>query len=162
MSKPRVYVETTIPSAYHTSRTDADMLVCRYETRRWWKRARGICDLVTSLAVRQELAQGTSTLVASRLAMLDGLELVDPHAAVLETAAVYINEKLMPSDPLGDALHLALASHHGCDVLLTWNYLHLANPTKVHRIERVNRKLGLFVPAILSPRDMLEDDEWSI
>src|SRR5712691_1000632 len=33
---------------------------------------------------------------------------------------------VMPADPAGDALHLAIASFHKCDFLLTWNCQHLA------------------------------------
>jgi hypothetical protein len=38
--------------------------------------------------------------------------------------------KLMPADPGGDAMHLALASYHKCDFLVTWNCRHLANASR--------------------------------
>ena len=129
-------------------------------TREWWDLAIDSCELVTSVAVWQELARGTSIHVPPRLQLLASLTSLDVRAPMLATAAVYIAQKLMPADPLGDALHLAMASHHKCDVLVTWNYLHLANRTKLDRIKRLNDKLGLFVPRILTPRDMLEEDIW--
>lgn len=58
MSKPRVYVETTIPGAYHTYRTDPGVMIRCFSTRRWWKIAAAECDLVTSRAVLQELSRG--------------------------------------------------------------------------------------------------------
>ena len=57
----------------------------------------------------------------------------------------------MPADPGGDALHLALASYHKCDFLVTWNCQHLANANKFGHIRRVNAMLGLFVPALVTP-----------
>ena len=36
----------------------------------------------------------------------------------------------MPQDPQGDALHIAIASFHNVDALLTWNFAHIANPNK--------------------------------
>ena len=36
MPKPRVYVETTIPSFYHEARAAADIAARREWTRRWW------------------------------------------------------------------------------------------------------------------------------
>jgi predicted nucleic acid-binding protein len=134
MPKPRIYVESTIPSAYHTGRTDPAMVERHLATRRWWDVAVNSCDLVTSVTVKYELARGKSPYVPLRLALLDGLHVLDVDPTALETAAVYIRHKLMPADPLGDALHLAMASHHKCDVLLTWNYRHLANRTKLERI----------------------------
>lgn len=161
MSSPRVYVETTIPSAYFTSRTDPEMVARHLATREWWKAAAVSCELVTSLAVKQELAEGTSAHVAPRLALLDGLRVLDLEAPILDTAGVYVAQRLMPAKPLGDALHLALASHHKCEVLITWNYRHLANRNKLERIRRLNAKLGLFVPAILTPFDMLRGEGWT-
>src|SRR5437763_6164227 len=54
----------------------------------------------------------------------------------------------MPHDPVGDALHLALASYHKCEFLLTWNCNHLANANKFGHIRHVNDILGLFVPML--------------
>jgi predicted nucleic acid-binding protein len=158
MPKPRVYVETTIPSTYHTNRASPEMVKHRLETRRWWGTAVHSCELITSRAVLDELAQGNSDHVRWRLALLEGLRVLEVDDKARATARVYIERKLMPADPLGDALHLALASHAECDLLVTWNYRHLANRTKLDRIRRINGELGLFVPLIVSPRDLLGGD----
>ena len=39
MTKPRVYVETTIPSFYHDARTTPDIVARREWTRLWWSDA---------------------------------------------------------------------------------------------------------------------------
>ncbi len=77
--------------------------------------------------------------------------------AVLEIVEVYVAHKLMPRDRSGDALHLALASHHGCDILLTWNCVHLANANKARHIQRVNSLLGLPVPVLTTPLQLMEE-----
>ena len=61
----------------------------------------------------------------------------------------------MPQNPVGDALHLALASYHKCDYLLTWNCKHLANPNKFQRIRLVNTSLGLYIPALVTPNQLI-------
>ena len=62
------------------------------------------------------------------LALLDQVALVRTELpAITEIVEAYITNHVMPSDPVGDALHLALASYHKCDFLLTWNCRHLAN-----------------------------------
>lgn len=75
--------------------------------------------------------------------------------AITEIVKSYILNRLMPADPGGDALHLALASYHKCDFLVTWTCLHLANANKFGHIRRVNTMLGLFVPAIVTPLELL-------
>ncbi len=61
----------------------------------------------------------------------------------------------MPKDPLGDALHLALASYHKCDFLLTWNCKNIANANKFTHIKRINTLLGLFVPTLITPLELM-------
>jgi predicted nucleic acid-binding protein len=157
MPKPRIYVDTTIPSMYHSRRTDPKLVAWRSVTRAWWKLALGSCELLTSPAVLRELVRGRSDLVPERLEMLKDLELLLPDDDIDRTAALYVRHKTMPSDLQGDALHLALASHHNCDVLVTWNYHHLANPNKLNRIRMLNIELGLSVPRILTPEQLLEE-----
>ncbi|WP_420126047.1 type II toxin-antitoxin system VapC family toxin [Longimicrobium sp.] len=160
MPSQRIYVETTIPSAYYTNRTAPEMVERREITRRWWKEAVGNCELVASAVVLGELRDGTSEHVPFRLSLVRNLDLLDLTPAVYSTADVYMHRKLMPSNPPSDALHLALASHYNCDVLATWNYNHLANANKLEHIRMVNTGLGLPVPFIATPRQLLggQDD----
>lgn len=155
MIKPRVYVETTIPSFYHEQRTAPDVVARRDWTRRWWEQADDQYELVTSLAVLDELSEGLPERSAARLSLLRDIPLLDVEAAVLEIVQAYVQHKLMPSDPGGDALHLALASYHKCDFLVTWNCRHLANANKFGHIRRVNTLLGLFVPSLVTPLELL-------
>jgi predicted nucleic acid-binding protein len=157
MPKPRIYLDTTIPSAYHTSRTDAGAIERRANTRRWWQFAARTSQLLISDAVLRELSDGSSEQVVLRLVLVEDLVVLPSSDEIAQTAVTYIRSKLMPQDPEGDALHLALASHHKCDALATWNYHHLANPNKLDRIRRVNEELGLFIPRICTPKDLLEE-----
>ena len=58
----------------------------------------------------------------------------------------------------GDALHLAIASYHRCDFLVTWNCKHLANANKFGHIRRINGILGLSVPSLVTPLELLGED----
>lgn len=155
----RVYVETTIPSFYFEARLDAEMVARREWTRRWWKEARGRYELVTSVAVVEELTRGDFPAREDCLRLIERLPLVPIESAVVEIVETYVARKVMPSNPVGDALHLAVASHHRCDFLLTWNCRHLANANKFDHIRRVNTMLGVFIPALVTPLELLGDDD---
>lgn len=160
MFKPRVYIETTIPSFYHEVRATPDIVARRDWTRRWWDGAMDRYELVTSPAVLDELAGGLPERGAMRLDLVRDLPLLPIEPAILEIVQSYILYRLMPADPGGDAMHLALASYHKCDFLVTWNCQHLANANKFGHIRRVNTMLGLFVPALVTPLELLgEEDE---
>ena len=88
----------------------------------------------------------------SMITSLDALAITD---AVLQIVDEYIARKLMPQDPFGDALHLAVASHHACDFLVTWNCQHLANANKFGQIHRINDILGLPTPILTTPLELL-------
>jgi predicted nucleic acid-binding protein len=156
MPKPRIYIETTVPSAYHTDRMDPGMLKRHASTRTWWEIALHSSQLLTSEVVLQELADGRAEQAQLRLGLVMGLRVLRSGTAELTTALTYVRHKMMPGNPLADALHLAIASHHRCDALVTWNYHHLVNPNKLDRIRRLNEELGLFVPRIVTPENLMQ------
>jgi predicted nucleic acid-binding protein len=153
--RQRVYIETTIPSFYYEVRTEPEMIARRNWTRTWWDHRRHAYLLVTSEAVIDELQAGTFPNQDQALALLADIRLVPVEPAIVEVVETYIARLVMPRDPTGDALHLALASYHKCDFLLTWNVQHLANANKFAHIRRVNALLGLFTPALVTPLELL-------
>lgn len=155
MPKPRVYVETTIPSFYHEKRTAPALQAMRRWTREWWEVAPERYELVTSLAAVKELLDGPNAWQMEWLAFFRDLPFLEIVPAVEEIAETYVRHKLMPADPYGDALHLALASYYKCEFLATWNYQHLANANKFAHIRRINSMLGLSVPDIVTPPELL-------
>jgi predicted nucleic acid-binding protein len=135
------------------------MVARRDWTRRWWEQSIGDCELVTSAPVLDELERGDFPKNDECLRLIAPLPLLAVEPAVLEIVQTYIARRVMPRNPVGDALHLALASHHRCDFLATWNCKHLANANKFAHIRRVNTLLGLFVPSLVTPLELLEVDD---
>ena len=157
--KPRIYIETSIPSFYYELRPEPEMAARRTWTREWWDDQRDRYALVTSVAVIEELAAGSHPKRLDCLELISGLPLLPIGAAIGEIVDIYVQRHVMPADPLGDALHLALASYHGCRFLLTWNCAHLANANKQEHIRHVNVLLGLHVPILATPMELLSPEE---
>ncbi len=155
----RVYIETTIPSFYHTLRSDPESVARMHWTRQWWAEYAPLFELCTSPAVILELQQGSTEKTAERLELISNLELLEITDAVERIVATYITRRVMPSDPGGDALHLGVASYYRLDVLLTWNCRHLANPNKMEHIRVVNLELGLPMPIITTPLNYIGGDD---
>lgn len=155
----RIYVETTIPSFYYEVRTDPTMVARRQWTREWFDAATGRDELVTSAAVLDELERGEFPGRADAIQMVSHLTPLQISNEIVEIVREYIARKLMPADPSGDALHLAIASYYDCDFLVTWNCKHLANANKFGSIAVVNGILGLAVPALVTPLELIGDDD---
>ena len=152
----RIYIETTIPSAYYTLRMDEGSLIRQRLTRQWWEEYADQFILTSSIAVATELRRARSKGTQERLKLLEGVELFASTSEIQQIAQAYIDKLIMPQDPLGDALHLAIASFHKIDALLTWNLAHIANPNKFDFITRINRELGLPMSLLTTPLNYLE------
>jgi predicted nucleic acid-binding protein len=157
--KPIVYIETSIPNFYYEVRTEPAMVARKMWTREWWDQYRTGYMLVTSEAVLEELESGEYPNKAQIIALLNDIPLVHIEPAIRDIVKTYIQHMLMPCDPVGDALHLAIASYHKCDFLLTWNCTHLANANKFTHIRRINTMLGLYVPILTTPSQLIGGEE---
>lgn len=137
------------------------MVARRTWTREWWDNHSSRFEVFTSEAVIEELEAGSFPFREDAIALIAALPLLEIDEAVADTAACYISHHVMPDDPAGDALHLAVASIHKCDFLMTWNCRHLANANKFGHIRRINTLLGLFVPTIVTPLELLSEERSS-
>jgi hypothetical protein len=155
----RVYIETSIPSFYYEIRQEATMVSQREWTRDWWDNHRSDYELVTSTAVIDELEAGMYSSKNLALELISKLPLVPIVDSIEEIVATYTSHFVMPKNPKGDALHLALASYFHCQFLLTWNCKNLANANKFEHIRYVNNLLGLYTPTLTTPLGLLYEEE---
>jgi predicted nucleic acid-binding protein len=135
------------------------MVARRNWTREWWTLAFDRDELVIGPPVIAELERGEFPGRVDALKLVGTLPVLAITEPILEIVEAYIAHKVMPSDPAGDALHLALASFHRCDFLATWNCQHLANANKFGHIRRVNGILGIGVPSLVTPLELLGEEE---
>jgi len=155
----RIYIETTVISFYFNARPEPEMVARQNWTRRWLDAALLTSDeLVISVAVETELNAGNFPHKSAMIELASRFPLLDINDAVIEAVEAYIANHVMPNDPGGDAYHLASASFHRCDFLVTWNCQHIANANKFGHIRRVNGILGLGNPALVTPLELLNEE----
>ncbi len=154
--KPKVYVETSIPS-YLTAWRSRDIVIAGNQetTKEWWDR-RDDFELFISEFVLVEVASGTPEAAERRLAVLNGIPEIEITAEVELIAQRLLSQASLPSRARVDALHIASAAMGGMDYLLTWNCAHIANPAFRGRIETVIRSFGYEPPIICTPLELLE------
>ncbi len=153
-----VYLETTIPSAYVTTRTDPSSLHRRRLTREWWGAQLPLYDAWVSDNVILELQQGNWPGQLEAIDLVASFPRLPIETEVAAVAKRYVQERLTPAGLFGDATHLAVACVYRIDFLLTWNIRHLANPNKLDHLTVVNRRLGLLTPQIVTPEMLWMDD----
>lgn len=79
---------------------------------------------------------------------------------VVRLADAYLKQEIVPVKNRDDALHVAYATVFEMDVLLSWNFKHLANIRREARFTVVNQVQGYWrSPRIVSPLEV-EDEEY--
>ena len=58
---------------------------------------------------------------------------------------------------LVDALHIAVATLAGVDVLVSWNFKHIVNVSRIQAFNDVNRDMGNRTLEVRTPREMVYD-----
>ncbi len=159
MSKPTVYVETSVIS-YLTGRSNSDLIVAAHQkaTQDWWSNRSGDFELRISEFVLGEAQGGHPEAAQRRLVVLAGIPKLDllPEVEILATAL--LTNDAVPAKARLDALHIAIASVHGMSYLLTWNFRHIANAEKWASIDGVCSSMGIKMPRICSPLELMENE----
>jgi hypothetical protein len=159
-TKPKVYLETTIPS-YLTAWPSRDIVMAANQelTREWWENRSSGFDLFISQTVIMESSAGDPFAAQRRLEFLKPFPRLDITAEVETLAVRLLSEVPLPPKAQADALHIAVASVNNMNYLLTWNCTHIANATLRVRIEQVCRTQGYEPPVVCTPQELLEQGE---
>jgi len=93
------------------------------------------------------------------MSVVSDFPILPAPAAVEPLAACYMRELQLPRKALYDALHIAMASIHGIEYLLTWNCRHIANAHLRRRISEINTRMEIFIPIICTPEELLDEND---
>ncbi len=77
---------------------------------------------------------------------------------IAELAESIMSLGVLPDKAQVDALHIASVAHHEIDYLLTWNCKHIANAKILPRIYDLFAQLGVYIPVICTPEELLGED----
>ncbi len=156
--KPKVYLETTIPS-YLTARPSRDLVIAARQevTREWWESGREEFDLFVSQYVLDEAALGDPDATRRRMEALAGIPLLRATDDAFALADELLTGVPLPEKASTDSIHIAIAAIHRMDYLLTWNCAHIANAKFRVPIEAACRSFGFEPPIICTPDELLKE-----
>jgi len=153
-SRKSIYLETSVIGAY----LDNDEPFRRDLTIRWWEHELALFEPFVSLLVQRELERMPESRRTSYLRLVEHL----PRVEIADEAAIlaegYITRGIFQRKYVADALHVALASYHKLDFLVTWNFGYLANVHRQARVRLFNTAAGFFVPTIVTPEFLVSPD----
>ncbi len=146
MFKPRLYLDTSVISALFDERTPERKAM----TEAAWARLPEY-DVNISSIVLEELNEVTEPLgEAMRIAIAD-FTVLQITSSIENLAQRYIDHGIFPDKYYADALHVAIASMHQINYLLSWNFKHLVKVKTRRLVALTNTSLDLFAVEIIAP-----------
>ena len=151
--KPRVYVDTSVIGGCEDDEF-------RDASRRLFERFRaGRATLVLSDLTLREL-EGAPEQVRAVLDQVppEHRETVADLRQTESLAQAYIDAGVVAPSSRAAAVHVALATLCGADVLVSWNFRHMVNWQRVRSYNEVNVERGHNPIDIRTPREIVDDD----
>lgn len=145
--KKSLYLETSVVGAY----LDNGEPFRRDLTIRWWEHELSEYRTYVSVLVKREIECLSEPHRTGYLNLIEPLKNLELSEEVAILAEGYISRGIFHRKFIGDALHVAIASCHKIDYLVTWNFGHIANVRKQARVRLFNTAAGFFVPMIVTP-----------
>lgn len=158
-----VYIETSIAS-YLTARPSRDLRAAAWQqtTLQWWEQERPKYELFISELVLAEAQGGDADAAGRRLAVLEPLRLLSVTDDAEELAGRLIADGGVPEYAEADALHIAVASDHKMDYMLTWNCRHIDNAATKPIIRSICAAAGYTCPEICTPLELLSQEDGNV
>lgn len=122
MEKRKVYLDTSVISAYFDSRTPERQRL----TREAWSSIEA-CTVFISEIVINELKAAPEELRKQFLSAVKNFTILKVNKEAETLAQGYIDHGIINKRYFDDALHVAIASVNMIQYLLSWNYKHLVN-----------------------------------
>lgn len=80
-------------------------------------------------------------------------------AEAKELADAYLAHGVVGPGSLADALHVALATVSGVDVLVSWNFKHIVNLSRIRLFNAVDLEQGYGLIEIRTPEEVLYEED---
>ncbi|MFN3467019.1 MAG: PIN domain nuclease [Candidatus Brocadiales bacterium] len=144
----KIYLDTSVPNAYF----DEKNLLRKETTRRFWKRI-GEYEVFVSDLVLAEIDDIRDEGKKKGLVTLLGeIKVLSSKEAEIKTLAQeYVSRGIIPVKHIEDAVHIAVASFHSMDVLISWNFEHIVKLKTKREVNAINVLLGYNQLEIVEP-----------
>ena len=147
--KLRLYLDTSVIGGFYDIEFEAD-------TRPLFDRImQGEFEILYSIVTEDELLNAPQ-LVKKLLNNIpeqykEKIELTEES---INLADAYISEDVVGETSRRDCLHIALATIHQADILVSWNFKHIVNVLRIRGYNSVNIKYGYPSIDIRSPKEI--------
>jgi len=155
MRKLKVYLDTSVIS-YLDQQDATDKMA---ETHLLWEQLPGLAsEVVVSDITIDELEDCPEPKLRYLRTQLHKIAYVDVDKTeeAERLSELYFSVGGLPPKSRVDAMHIAIATVCGCNVIVSWNFKHIVNLRAMTAVDAVNAREGYAPLRILSPTMLLE------
>lgn len=145
-----IYLDTSAVGAYYDDRDERR----RDLTREFWRRLPDFSPNISTLVLDELAAVGSIALRNRLLRLVSAFKVLPVTAEAQTLARQYVESDIVVETFYADALHLAVASAHGMDYLVSWNFRHLVNIRTRKLVASVNVNNGFRQLEIIAPPEL--------
>ena len=155
MKKIRCYLDTSVLNFFFAE----DDIVRRNVTIKFFDQLHIIADQVyISDEVIREVRASSEPRRSQLEKLIEDLDpiLLEVNNEVNELSNRYIKEGIIPERFESDAIHIAIASVNGIDVVISWNFKHIVKLKTRVMVNSVNRLMDYREIEICSPEEVID------
>ena len=158
MKKLKLYLDTSVIS--HLKAEDASDKMA--STIKLWDEIKSnkydvyISEMVTSEI--EDCSEPKRTILFSFLDKINYNEIIIDDE-IKKLSSKYIIENILSEKCKDDAIHIAAASVHNCDIIISWNFKHMVRFKTISGINGINRYMGYSNEIQILPPDSIVEVE---
>lgn len=137
--KIRLYLDTSIPSAYYDTSKPVRQLI----TQKWFENEALFYELYISVVTIEEIEKLKNKEKKENLAKLimnHNMNILKLTDKAKKLANEYMNRGAIPKSETEDAYHIAIATINNLDALASWNFSHIVSINPIRKIHEINSK----------------------
>ncbi len=153
MHKRRVYVDTSVFGGVF----DKEFEVPSHKFFELVRRERFV--LVVSPILHAEIEFAPPNVRKFFNEMLSFAEELEVSEEALVLSHAYLKQNVIPESCADDALHVALATASGCEMIVSWNFKHIVHFQRIPLYNAINLMRGYREIGIFSPQEVMNYEE---
>ena len=159
-TKPRVYIESTVVSYLVARPSSNPILAARQKaSQQLWEDYADRFEFVISRIVRAEIQRGDVTAAQQRLEVVLPLTVLEVTPEVNMLTQQLLDAGTVPRNSEPDAQHIAIATVHSVEYLVSWNHKHIVNENKHEHIKQICQEAGFQPTTICTPTQLMENTQ---
>jgi len=154
--RPKIYMETTMFNYYFDEdRGNAH----KYTVRLFEMIKEGKFEAYASAYVTDELEKANEEKSSKMMRLIEEykIRVLDGNDDIRKMGNIYVEKNIIPKGYIADAMHIAVATVYGMDMIVSMNFEHIVKPKTIRMTGVINIENGYNIVNIRSPEEVVKN-----